>query len=235
MINNIKFEVCISNIDDALIACKYPIDRIELVSAIELGGLTPTLQTINYLKKNTNVPICCMDRCRGGNYIYTELETETMFNDAKDMLEIGADGIVFGFLNKDNSIDIQNTKRMVNLIHSYNKEAVFHRAFDCPNDLEETIKQMIELNVDRVLTSGQVPFENIIEGAKRIKDLNDKYGDKIQILFGGGVRVNNVNEIIKLSNVSQIHATSKYEVDGTYRLDEKQLVEFIETIKKVNL
>lgn len=230
MINGIKFEVCISNIDDALIACKYPVDRIELVSAIEVGGLTPTLETIKYLKQNINIPICCMDRYRGGNYIYTDLEKEIMLGDAKAMLDMGADAIVFGFLNKDNSIDIDNTRKMVNLIHSYNREAVFHRAYDCPNDLENTTNIMIDLGVDRVLTSGQAPFNDILKGAKNIKDINNKYGNKIQILFGGGVRTNNVGEIIKISNIEQIHATSKHEVDGTYRLDEKQLQEFIKKL-----
>ena len=233
MINNIKFEVCISNAEDAIIASKYPIDRIELVTNIEVGGLTPNIETIKYLKQNISTPICCMDRSRGGDYCYTQSEKEAMLIDAKNMLDAGADGIVFGFINRDNTVDIEYTKKMVSLIHSYNKEAVFHRAFDVPKDIENTIQLMIELQVDRVLTSGQAPFENIIDGAKDIKQINEKYGDKIQILFGGGVRISNVNEIINISNVKQIHATSKHEVDGKYRLDEKQLQEFIEQLKRL--
>ena len=233
MINDIKFEVCICNEQDAIIASKYPIDRIELVTNIEVGGLTPSIETIKYLKQNISTPICCMDRSRGGDYCYTQSEKEAMLIDAKNMLDAGADGIVFGFINEDNTVDIEYTKKMVSLIHSYNKEAVFHRAFDVPKDIENTIQLMIELQVDRVLTSGQAPFENIIDGAKDIKQINEKYGDKIQILFGGGVRVSNVNEIINISNVKQIHATSKHEVDGKYRLDEKQLQEFIEQLKRL--
>ena len=65
MINNTIIEVCIGNISDALTASKYPIDRIELNSALELGGLSPSLETIKTLKEKTEVPLCCMCRPRG--------------------------------------------------------------------------------------------------------------------------------------------------------------------------
>ena len=69
MINNITIEICIGNIDDAIVAAKYPIDRIELNSALELGGLTPSLETLRFLKSKIDTRICCMVRPRGGDFV----------------------------------------------------------------------------------------------------------------------------------------------------------------------
>ncbi|MBQ1812197.1 MAG: copper homeostasis protein CutC, partial [Erysipelotrichaceae bacterium] len=145
MINNITIEICIGNIDDAIVAAKYPIDRIELNSALELGGLTPSLETLRFLKTKIDTRICCMVRPRGGDFCYTENEFQTMLKDAGNLLDNGADGIVFGFLHEDQTIDHQRSKAMVDLIHSYGKEAIFHKAFDdCP-DLDAAAKDLVSL------------------------------------------------------------------------------------------
>ena len=140
MINNTKIEICIGNIDDAITASKYPIDRIELNSALELGGLTPSLNTVKTLKEKIDTPLCCMVRPRGGDFVYTDIEFETMLLDAKLLLENGADGIVFGFI-KDGKVDIDRTSKMVELIHSYNRQAIFHKAFDEIEDLDSHFKK----------------------------------------------------------------------------------------------
>lgn len=233
MINNIKIEICIGNIDDAIKASKYPIDRIELNSSLELGGISPSIETLKYLKEHIPTSICAMVRPRGGDFEYTELEYETMLKEAKLFLENKADGIVFGF-NKGKQIDIDRTKEMVNLIHSYGKEAVFHKAYDELEDLDEATATLIDLGIDRILTSGKAVYPNILEGCKRIKDLKDKYQDKIQFLPGGGVRVNNIIDVIKTSTCNQIHMTSKKTSDGGYvQLDEEQLIELLSQIEKI--
>lgn len=235
MINNIKIEICIGNIGDALKLNNYPIDRIELNSALELGGLTPSIETLRYLKENINIPICVMCRPRGGNFVYNDIEFETMLKDAKIMLETRADGIVFGFLYENNQINIERTKKMVNLIHSFNAEAIFHKAFDEIDDLDEATRILIDCKVDRILTSGKAIYPNILEGCKRIKDLNDKYSDKIELLPGGGVRINNIKDVIRASNSKQIHMTSKKEYKGGYvGLDEDQLKLMLKEINNID-
>jgi len=230
MINNIKIEICIGNIDDAIKASKYPIDRIELNSAIELGGLTPSLNTLITLKEKINTPLCCMVRPRTGNFEYTQIEFETMLKDAKLLLDNKADGIVFGF-NKDKKVDIERTKQMVELIHSYNKEAIFHKAFDELDDLDEAIQILIDLHVDRILTSGGK--QDIIEGAKIVGELHNKYGDKIQLLPGGGVRVNNIKNVIELARSKQVHMTSKRSNPNNYlELEEEQLQQLLKKLEE---
>lgn len=234
MINGIRIEICINNIDDALRASEYPIDRIELNSAIELGGLTPSLETIRTLKERISTPLCCMCRPRTGDFLYTETEYEVMLKDAENMLKAGADGIVFGFLNADDTVDTERTRAMADLIHSYGKEAVFHKAFDEVPDLMTAAAQLISCHVDRILTSGKAVYPDILEGCERIRELKETYKDQIQLLPGGGVRIENIQDVLKVSTCRQIHMTSKKEYPGGYLgLDTEQLERMLEKIAEL--
>lgn len=218
MIKNYTIEICCGSVEDCKIASQFPVDRIELNHALELGGLSPTIGTLIEAKKITSLPICCMVRPRTAGFHYTEEQFSSMLIDAKLLIENGADGIVFGFLNKDNSIDIQRTKKMTDLIKSYNKDAVFHKAIEnCPN-MEQAVVDCIECGIDRILTSGGNNYPNIHEGFDMLKLITSKYGDKIQILAGGGVRANNVVDVALKSGVNQIHMTAKHvlEDNGDY-------------------
>lgn len=234
MINDIRIEICIGNVQDGLKASEYPIDRIELNSVLELGGLSPSLETLKYLKEKISTKICCMVRPRGGDFFYTEEEFEVMLKDARNFLENKADGIVFGFLDKNGAIDIDRTKKMSELIHSYNKEAIFHKAFDELEDQDEGTRILIGCGIDRILTSGKAVYPDILEGCERIKKLNKKYGNRIQFLPGGGVRIENIADVLKTSGVSQIHMTSKKEYKGNYLgLDTDQLEKMLEKISSL--
>ena len=234
MTNNIVIEVCIGNISDALTAARYPIDRIELNSALELGGLSPSLETIRTLKERIDIPLCCMCRPRGGDFCYDELEFETMLKDARNMLEAGADGIVFGFLTKNREIDIDRTKTMADLIHSYRREAVFHKAFDELEDLEKGTQILIGCRIDRILTSGKCVYPEILEGCRRIAELNKKYHDQIQFLPGGGVRIKNVQDVLRISQSGQVHMTSKKQAEGGYIcFDEEQFQKILKEIESL--
>ena len=233
MINNTQIEICIGNIDDALIASKYPIDRIELNSALELGGLSPSLETLIYLKENIKQKICCMVRPRGGDFCFSDLEFKIMLETAKSFLDNGADGIVFGFLNKDKSIDAVKTRKMIELIHQYKKEAIFHKAFDDSNDKFEAIKILNDLKIDRILTGGGESSENILKGCELINKLHNEYPN-IQLLPGGGVRVNNIKDVIKTAGTGQIHMTAKMISDGGYiKLEESQLQAMLREIESI--
>ena len=231
MISNIKIEICIGNIDDAILSDKYPIDRIELNSALELGGLSPSLETLKYLKEHISKKICCMVRPRGGDFFYTETEYQTMLKDAKNFLDAGADGIVFGFLKKDNTVDVERTKVMTELIHSYGKEAVFHKAFDETLNLEQACQDLTRCHIDRVLTSGGEDSDNILKGCEKIHTLYGQFGNDLQFLPGGGVRIENIRDVISTAGSGQVHMTSKKKNNGGYLcLDEDQLKEMLAQI-----
>ena len=122
-------------------------------------------------------------------------------------MEYGSHGLAFGFLNADATIDVESTKKMAALTDAKGGEAVFHRAFDCVKDPYAAIEQLIAAGVDRILTSGLAP--KAVEGKEMLRSLQEKYGDKIELLAGCGVNASNVREIITYTGLSQAHSSCK--------------------------
>ena len=200
-------EVCCGSYDDALASYRGGAKRIELNSALYLGGLTPSLASLILTKKNTDLKVITMVRPRAAGFCYTNEEYETMKLDATLMLENGADGIAFGCLTKDGEIDVDQTKEIIDVIKSFNGEVVFHRAFDCVSDADKAMNILIELGVDRVLTSGLMP--KAMDGNDMIKHLQQEYGDKIEILAGSGMNAINAKEMMEKTGISQVHSSCK--------------------------
>lgn len=201
------FEVCAGSVQDCINAQLGGADRVELNSALHLGGLTPSLAMLKLVKEKTSLKVICMDRPRAAGFCYDDVEIETMFEDAKILLENGADGISFGFLNSDATINVTETKKMVELIHQYQKEAVFHRAFDCVDDPMHAIKQLIDCGVDRILTSGLQP--TAMQGASVLEKLQSEFGDQIELLAGSGINANNIRALKEQTGLYQFHGSCK--------------------------
>ena len=146
-------EICCGSFEDVKTAWQNGADRVELNSALYLGGLTPSTANLICAKEQCSIPIVTMVRPRGGGFCYSQDEYETMLLDARILLEHGADGIAFGFLTADHAIHRNRTQEMIDLIHSAGKEAVFHRAFDCVAQQERAVEALILLGADRILTS----------------------------------------------------------------------------------
>ena len=204
MSSEILIEVCCGSTDDAVEAERGGAGRVELNSSLFFGGLTPSLGSVIEAKKRLSIPVMVMIRPRGGGFCYTEAEMAVMEHDAKLAVEHGADGLVFGILNQDGTIDIDRCRKIVELTGE--RQAVFHRAFDVtPNPLA-TLDQLIELGFKRILTSGQQ--KTVPEGADLIKKLIDHAGDRIEILPGGGIRPHNVRRIIEQTGAKQVHLSA---------------------------
>lgn len=200
-------EICCGSYYDAKQAALGGAKRIELNAALMLGGLTPTEATVAMVKENLELKVIAMVRPRGAGFCYLEEEFSVMERECRGVLEAGADGIAFGCLKNDGSLDEEKNRRLLDIIKGKGKEAVFHRAFDCASNPFETMEQLIRLGVDRVLTSGLKP--KAIEGKEMIQKLQETYGDKIQILAGSGVNAQNAQELIKDTGISQIHSSCK--------------------------
>ena len=246
----IKIEVVANSVQDCIVAQSKGADRIELISASYLGGLTPTTTVLDMAIENgVKIPIMGMVRPRGGGFCYSEIEKEQMYREAKELLEHGVKGIVFGFLTEDRKIDWEETTKMIELCKSYEAESVFHRAFDCSDEPEYNIQHLIELGCTRVLTSGL--GANVEKGADLLKLLQEKFGDKIEILAGAGITVENIQYIIKKTGITQVHGTfKKYSVDPTttgmdvtYRytdkgdyeeVNPKELTQAVQIVKRLN-
>ena len=119
----------------------------------------------------------------------------------------GADGIAFGCLNPDGTINRAQNERLISIIHEYGKEAVFHRAFDCTEDPYQSMEILIDMGVDRVLTSGLKA--KAAEGAALLKELQAMYGDRIEILAGSGINAGNARKLMEDTGLTQVHSSCK--------------------------
>lgn len=190
--------------DDALEAQAGGADRVELNSNLFFGGLTPTIGSVIEAKKRLNIPVMVMIRPRGGGFCYTESEMAVMEQDAVKAVENGADGIVFGILNQDGTVDRARCEKLIKLIPD-NVEVVFHRAIDVTPEPGEALQQLIDLGVKRVLTTGQQNY--VYEGLPLIKKLVSHAAGRIEIL-PGSVTPSLINEVVKTTGCNQIHMAS---------------------------
>ena len=148
-------EACCGSADDVIQAAQGGADRVELNSALFLGGLTPTPGCLEAARTRVTLPIMAMLRPREGGFCYTEAEFDTMLRDGRHLLAAGADGLVFGCLHADGSVDEARTRELVTLAEG--RDTVFHRAIDVVPDWKRALDALIRLGVTRVLTSGQSP------------------------------------------------------------------------------
>ena len=194
-------EVCCGSVDDVLEAERGGADRVELNSCLMFGGLTPSIGELVTAKKLSHLPVMAMVRPRQAGFCYTEAEYATALADAEALLENGADGLVFGFLREDGTLDAQRTREMVRL--AGNKTKVFHRAIDVCADWKKLLGQLIELGVDRVLTSGLAP--DVYYGTDVIREMIEFAQGEITIMPGAGVSLKNVDRIVEATGCSEIH------------------------------
>ncbi|MFT4413755.1 copper homeostasis protein CutC [Fredinandcohnia humi] len=200
-------EICCGSLEDALHAEKAGADRIELNNAMYLFGLTPSIGTIQRVVNNCTIPIVVMVRPRPGGFFYNEYEFRTMLSDIEALMDFTIEGVAFGCLDENCNIDIEKNKKIIEMIHKNKKDAVFHRAFDCVQDPYKSIEVLIDLGVKRVLTSG---LKNTAwEGMELLTKLQDKYGEKIEIVAGGGVNASNASDLIHKTGVLQYHSSCK--------------------------
>ena len=195
-------EVCAESYEYALKAEKAGADRIELCKNLHLDGLTPDYESAKKTIDSLNIPVFILIRPREGNFIYSHKEFELMKSDIIKFKEMGCKGIVSGVLNNDNSIDIKKTKELVEL--SRPLEFTFHRAFDKVNNPLNEIENLIELGIDRILTSGQK--EKAIDGLVLLKQLNSISKNRIKIMPGSGI---NKSNIVNFVNFEEIHGSFK--------------------------
>lgn len=203
MSGKILFELCCGSTADALAAYQGGANRIELNSDLFHGGLTPTLGSLVTVKKHApDLKVMCMVRPREGGFCYSDTEFETMLADARIFLDNGADGIVFGFLHQDGTVDTERVKAMLEVIGD--KESVFHRAIDVVPDWKAALDQLITLGVTRILTSGQQP--TVPEGIFTIKAMIEYAAGRIQILPGCGITAQNAQWVREMTGTSMMHA-----------------------------
>ena len=201
MEQKILIEICCGSAEDAIEAALGGADRIELNNNLFQGGLTPSIGTLEVAKERITIPIMTMVRPRAGGFCYTDTELAVARADAKVLLRHGADGLVFGFLNADGTVNTDQTRSFVDLAEG--KPCVFHRALDVVPDWKRALEQLIAAGVTRVLTSGQ--RSNVFFALESIRQMIDFAGDAIEILPGAGITLDNVQRVVSETGARQVH------------------------------
>jgi len=208
MMSKILLEICCGSADDVIEAYKGGADRVELNSDLFEGGLTPTVGSLIVAKEEVSIPIMTMLRPRGAGFCYTDAEWRTIQADAKVLLAHGADGLVFGFLHPDGTVDEARTREMVAMAEG--RPTVFHRAIDVTPDWKKALEVLINAGVTRVLTSGQE--SNVFFALETIAEMIKFAGNAIEILPGAGINARNVNRVVEMTGCTQVHMSSRKSV-----------------------
>ena len=198
------FELAVFHPDSVVIAQACKVSRIELCDNYAVGGLTPSIDNFIAARKIFEGPIMVMIRPQAGSFFYDEIVFNKMLQEIKTFDGLGADGFVLGCLNSDYSV---NASQLERLIQAANKKHVtFHRAIDEVYDYEQGLQDLIKCGVKSVLTTGKM--KSALEGKGVINQMINKYGNQLNFIAGGGVRSNNVEELLHDSLISEIHSAA---------------------------
>lgn len=194
-------EIVVYNIESALKAQEGGADRIELCDNPGEGGTTPSFGIIESVRQNVNLDVYVMIRPRGGDFHYTNYEFHSMKRDIYQCQRISVDGIVFGILNADGTLDKKRCKELIEKARPL--KVTCHRAFDMTRDPFEALEDCIEVGFDRILTSGHRTTACL--GADLIGELIKKSNGRIAIMPGSGVNENTVEDIVRTTGAKEIH------------------------------
>lgn len=211
-------EIACFNLDSCIIAEKVGAHRIEFCSDYNSGGVTPSDKDIIEIKKKIKIPVHVIIRPRGGNFVYSEDEINEMKRSILLCKQNNIDGVVFGVLNSNQTINELQCKELIDLAKPM--KTIFHRAIDHVINLEQGIQKLIELKFDSVLTSGGK--DSALTGIENLKKLQSTYGDKIQIIAGGGIRSNNITNIRSVSGCQFYHSAAI--TDGNETVNENEIL-----------
>lgn len=195
-------EAAVESLDDALAAVSGGADRLELCANLSVGGTTPDQSLIESVLRRVDVPVFAMIRPRGGSFVYAAVEIDHMRRDIEMALDLGVAGVVLGALDSANHVDVERTQSLVGVAGG--QRVTFHRAFDRTPDVRAAADALMSLGVARVLTSGGAATAS--DGAATLGSLVEHVGGRLAILAGGGVRANNVRDIVQRSGVREVHA-----------------------------
>jgi copper homeostasis protein len=203
-----KVEVVAYSLASCLAAQEGGASRVELCSSPYEGGTTPSAGLVALARKYLHIDLFVMIRPRGGDFCYDAIEFETMQADIEAAKQMGANGVVFGILSPDGTVDVARTKQLVALAHPL--EVTFHRAFDMTRDPFEALEAVIETGAARILTSGHQP--HAINGATLLAQLVERNKNRIELMAGSGVNAQNALELIQ-TGVHALHLSGK----GSYQ------------------
>ena len=201
----ILIEACVNSVESAVEAQEGGAHRVELCDNLHDGGTTPSIGSIEAACTKLEIDLNVIIRPRGGDFLCSDLEFGIMKTDVVAARAAGADGVVFGMLRPDGTVDVERSRQLVELAGPMS--TTFHRAFDMCADPFAALEELIELGVDRVLTSGQRP--SAAEGAALIGKLVDAAREGIVVMPGVGIDASNIGHLIGLTGAREYHVLAE--------------------------
>ena len=199
-------EVCANGVESCIAAQEGGADRVELCAGIPEGGTTPSYGEIKVARRVlTTTRLHVIIRPRGGDFLYSDLELERMAADIAVCRELGVDGVVFGCLNADGTIDVEKNRYLMECSHGMS--VTMHRAFDRAVNPEQALEDVIAIGFDRILTSGQQP--KAIQGAELLAQLNRQAAGRIILMAGSGVTEQNIRELCEKTGLHEFHFSGR--------------------------
>ncbi len=199
----ITLEICTASAEDCAVAEQSGADRVELNCALMLGGLTPSFGALREARAAIRIPLIAMIRPRAGGFCYSASDFKVMQRDVETALAEGADGIAFGILTPNGTIDLDRCRQIVKL--AAGRQIVFHRAFDVVPEPLTALDQLIDLGVRRVMTSGQE--SSAYNGVANIAQYLRHAAGRIEILPAGGINRFTVADVVSRTGCDQVHAS----------------------------
>ncbi|WP_104181632.1 copper homeostasis protein CutC [Arthrobacter sp. B0490] len=205
-------EIAVTSPAGARAAIAGGADRVELCTALELGGLTPSL-TMTEEAVATGIPVQVLIRCRPGGFVYSPEEIGWMADEAARAVVAGAAGVVIGALTTDGRIDLPSLHRLSAAARAVDPgtQVTFHRAIDQLRDPAAHLEDLAAAGIDRILTSGGAPTVDL--GLRQIAAMLDR-GTGIEVMAGGGISPETLRSVLAVG-VHAVHLSAKKAVRQT--------------------
>jgi len=216
----IAVEIAVTDPESAFAAQIGGADRVELFCNWLEGGTTPSTGMIAVVRENLAIDLHVMIRPRGGDFCYSRREFDVMKRDIALAKDLGANGVVFGLINLDGEVDMEQTRELVESAQPLS--ITFHRAFDMCRDLPRALESLISCGVDRVLTSGGEA--KALDGKGMLADLVSVARGRISVMVGGGVRKENVAEILRATGAREVHAGLRSTTRSPMRFQNRKIL-----------
>lgn len=203
-------ECCVDSVESAIAAKKGGADRLELCSALVIGGLSPSQALYRKIREQADIPIRVLLRPRFGDFCYTDYEHEILKEEVRSFCRLGADGIVIGTMKPDGTLNLEQMKELME--ETQGMTVTLHRAFDMCQDPFQTLEEAKRLGIHTILTSGQ---KNVCtEGMDLLKELVEQAQGKTEILVGGGVGASVLPVLAEKTKAKAFHMSGKVSIES---------------------
>ncbi len=204
----VMLEVCVDSVGAIAGAVAGGAGRIELCARLDLDGLSPSAADVESALAIATVPVFVMVRPRAGDFVVGADELGAMLIEIDRLRALRVPGVVFGAIERSGAVDVATTRALV--ARARPMAVTFHRAFDRAPDPRAALDALIELGVDRVLTSGGAPDAE--RGIPVLARLVAAAAGRIVVMPGGKVRAHNAARIVRGTGAVEIHSSTPFHV-----------------------